>query len=66
MRSGWGDAQSKRIGSVATMASVLARIVVASSGPRWLLRSAALVSPHPTISNVIGRLLPLGGYHCAD
>jgi len=48
------------------MASVRARIVVASSGPRWLLRSAALVSPHPTISNVIGWLLPLGGYHCAD
>jgi len=37
LRSG-GDAQSKRIGSVATMASVRARIVVASSGPRWLCR----------------------------
>jgi hypothetical protein len=33
-----GDAQFKRIGSVATMASVRARIVVASNGPRWLCR----------------------------
>jgi hypothetical protein len=30
------------------------------------MRIAALVPPHPTISNPIGRSFPLGDYHCAD
>ena len=58
--------QHDRFGTISDAGQCVQRQCGKTADGRQPMRIAALVSPHPTISNLIGRSFPLNGYHSAD